>query len=81
MLRFFREVKFPIYISERTGGPGVEAPPKKKWKVRGAKPPGKFLILRIKNKRFSLKSFNFSVQNSGFFMVRNLLVCYLVGTW
>ena len=28
--------------------------------VRGAKPPEKFVILRIKNKRFSLKDFNFT---------------------
>ncbi len=44
----------------------------------GAEPPGNFFILRIKNKRFSLKSFNFFVENSGFIKVRILPVWYLV---
>ena len=61
----FWDVKSPIYISER-----------------GVKPPRKILILMIKNKRFSLKRFiNFYVQNSRFFMLRKLLVWYLVVTW
>ncbi len=63
---FIWDVKSQLYISE--GG------------VRGAKPLGFFVILRIKNKRVSLKSFISSVQNSGFKMLRNLLVWYLVGT-
>jgi hypothetical protein len=69
----------PKFIYTKGGAWGGVAPPKKWW-VRGAKPPRKFLILRIENKRFSLKSFNFSIENSGFIKVRILLVWYLVGT-
>jgi hypothetical protein len=44
--------------------------------VRGALPIGKFLILRIRNKRFSLKSFHLSAQNS---VLKNLRM-YWSGT-
>jgi len=66
-MAIFGGMSFPHFIYPNGGSEGAE-------------PPGFFLILRIKNKRFSLKSFNFSFQNSGFKMVINLLVSYLIGT-
>ena len=59
MPTFFGEAISPIYIYELNRG--GEAPPAK-WGVRGAKPPGKNIILRNRNKRFSFKNYNFSAQ-------------------
>ena len=71
----------PHYIYPKgEGSGGGEAPPEK-WKVRGAEPPGIFLILRIKNKRFSLKDFHMSAKNSAIYMLGNVLVRLLGTTW
>ena len=78
MPTLFGSVKYPTYISERWG-PGGRSPPLKKWGVWGGIPPGKFLILRNKNKRFSLKDFNLSAIKSLLEMLGNVLVWYLVG--
>ena len=63
LAHFWGEMSFPTYMYANGGGPGGgEASPKKIGGPRGGAPRD-FLILRIKNKRFSLKDLNMSSQN------------------